>query len=232
MPSKRQSGDRIQNWTDKWVASVSDYSIFVISVQGRILTWNPGGMAIHGYQPDEVIGQLLDILYTEEDQQKGVPAAGLEITRRTGRHDTEGWRNRKDGAAFWASVVITALHAEDGQLVGFVMIVRDMTDKRVAHEAVLESERRFRMLVDGVTDYAIFTLSPEGVVTNWNAGARRIKGYAAEEIIGSHFSRFYTPEDAAAGLPQRGLAVAAQDGRFEAEGWRVRKTVPISGRTS
>jgi len=119
--------------------------------------------------------------------------------------------------------VTTALHTEGGQPAAYVNIVRDITEKRAAHEAVLESERRFRVLVNGVTDYAIFMLSPEGVVTNWNSGARRIKGYAAEEIIGSHFSRFYTPEDAATGLPQRGLTAAARDGRFEAEGWRVRK---------
>jgi PAS domain S-box-containing protein len=223
MPNKRQPGDTIQNWTDKWVASVADYSICAISVEGRILTWNPGGIAIHGYQPDEIIGQMLDILYTEDDRQKAAPAVGLDIARRTGRHDIEGWRTRKDGTTFWASDVITALHTEGGQLAGFVNIVRDITDKKAAHDAVLESERRFRLLVNGVTDYAIFMLSPEGVVTNWNSGARRIKGYTAEEIIGSHFSRFYTPEDAATGLPLRGLTAAARDGRFEAEGWRVRK---------
>jgi PAS domain S-box-containing protein len=223
MPSKRQIGEPIQNWTTKWVASVSDYLIFAVSLQRRIQTWNPGGVLTHGYKPGEVIGQLLDVLYTEEDREKGVPAAGLEIARLTGRHDTEGWRIRKDGTAFWASVTVTALHGDDGKLVGFVNVVRDMTDKRSAHEAVLESERRFRMLVDGVTDYAIFMLSPEGVVTNWNVGARRIKGYATEEIVGSHFSRFYTPEDAAKGLPQRGLTAAEREGRFEAEGWRVRK---------
>jgi PAS domain S-box-containing protein len=223
MPNERQPIDMIQHWTDNWIASASDYSIFVVSVDGRILTWNPGGIAIHGYQPDEIIGQPLDLLYTDEERQEGEPAAGLDIARRTGRHNTEGWRVRKDGKMFWASVVTTALHAQDGQLAGFVKIVRDITDKKAAHDAVLESERRFRMLVHGVTDYAIFMLSPEGVVTNWNSGARRIKGYTANEIIGSHFSRFYMPEDAAAGLPQRGLDAAAKDGRFEAEGWRVRK---------
>ena len=118
MPNKRQPGDTIQNWTDKWVASVSDYSICAISVEGRILTWNPGSRAIHGYQPDEIIGQMLDILYTEDDRQKRAPAGGLETARRTGRHDTEGWRLRKDGTTFWASDVITALRTEDGQLAG------------------------------------------------------------------------------------------------------------------
>jgi len=223
MPHERHSNNTIQHWTDKWVASVSDYSIFAISAEGRILSWNSGARTIHGYEADEIVGQPLDLLYTAGDRQRGVPAAGLEIARRKGRHDTEGWRIRKDGTTFWASVVINALHAEDGQLAGFVKIVRDMTDKKAAHDAVLESERRFRIMVHGVTDYAIFMLSPEGLVTNWNSGARRIKGYTADEIIGSHFSRFYLPEDAAAGLPQRGLDAAAKDGRFEAEGWRVRK---------
>jgi len=223
MPHERHSNNTIQHWTDKWVASVSDYSIFAISAEGRILSWNSGARTIHGYEADEIVGQQLDLLYTAGDRQRGVPAAGLEIARRKGRHDTEGWRIRKDGTTFWASVVINALHAEDGQLAGFVKIVRDMTDKKAAHDAVLESERRFRIMVHGVTDYAIFMLSPEGLVTNWNSGARRIKGYTADEIIGSHFSRFYLPEDAAAGLPQRGLDAAAKDGRFEAEGWRVRK---------
>ena len=223
MPHERHSNNTIQHWTDKWVASVSDYSIFAISAEGRILSWNSGARTIHGYEADEIVGQPLDLLYTAGDRQRGVPAAGLEIARRKGRHDTEGWRIRKDGTTFWASVVINALHAEGGQLAGFVKIVRDMTDKKAAHDAVLESERRFRIMVHGVTDYAIFMLSPEGLVTNWNSGARRIKGYTADEIIGSHFSRFYLPEDAAAGLPQRGLDAAAKDGRFEAEGWRVRK---------
>ncbi|SIO61203.1 hybrid sensor histidine kinase/response regulator [Paraburkholderia phenazinium] len=223
MPHERHSNNTIQHWTDKWVASVSDYSIFAISAEGRILSWNSGARTIHGYEADEIVGQPLDLLYTAGDRQRGVPAAGLEIARRKGRHDTEGWRIRKDGTTFWASVVINALHADDGQLAGFVKIVRDMTDKKAAHDAVLESERRFRIMVHGVTDYAIFMLSPEGLVTNWNSGARRIKGYTADEIIGSHFSRFYLPEDAAAGLPQRGLDAAAKDGRFEAEGWRVRK---------
>lgn len=223
MPNERHSSNTILHWTDKWVASVSDYSIFAISPDGRILTWNAGAAAIHGYQPDEIVGRPLDVLYTEEDRKNNVAANGLEIARRTGRHDTEGWRLHKDGTQFWASVVINSLHDADGQLTGFVKIVRDMTDKKAAHEAVLESERRFRMLVHGVTDYAIFMLSPQGMVTNWNSGARRIKGYTAEEIIGSHFSRFYLPEDAATGLPQRGLDAAAKDGRFEAEGWRVRK---------
>jgi PAS domain S-box-containing protein len=215
--------DIVQNWANIWVQSLRDYAVIGLSEDGYIRSWNVGGEAIHGFREDEVVGKPLDIFYTAEERAKGSPQAALDTARREGRFEGEGWRLRKDGKAFWASVVLTALRSPDGTLLGYGEIVRDMTDKKTVHDAVLESERRFRLLVDGVTDYAIFMLSPEGMVTNWNSGARRIKGYTASEIIGSHFSRFYTPEDAGSGLPQRGLAAAARDGRFEAEGWRVRK---------
>jgi len=215
--------DIVQNWANIWVQSLRDYAVIGLSEDGRIRSWNAGGEAIHGFREDEVVGKPLDIFYTAEERAKGSPQRALDTARSEGRFESEGWRLRKDGKAFWASVVLTALRSQDGTLLGYGEIVRDMTDKKTVHDAVLESERRFRLLVDGVTDYAIFMLSPEGMVTNWNSGARRIKGYTASEIIGSHFSRFYTPEDAGSGLPQRGLAAAARDGRFEAEGWRVRK---------
>jgi PAS domain S-box-containing protein len=130
---------------------------------------------------------------------------------------------RKDGSRFWASVVIDAIRDAQGELVGFAKITRDITDKKTAQEALRESEERFRMLVQGVTDYAIYMLSPTGQITNWNSGARRIKGYEHDEVIGTHFSRFYTEDDRASGMPQRALQQAAEQGRFEAEGWRVRK---------
>jgi PAS domain S-box-containing protein len=103
--------------------------------------------------------------------------------------------------------------------------LNDFLEERIAQRsaALGESERRFRLLVEGVVDCAIFMLDPEGRITNWNIGAERIKGYAASEIIGQHFSRFYTEEDRAEGVPQRALATAARTGKFEAEGWRVRK---------
>ncbi|HEX8839288.1 MAG TPA: PAS domain S-box protein, partial [Sphingomicrobium sp.] len=110
-----------------------------------------------------------------------------------------------------------------GNLVGFAKITRDMTEKRQAHEALLEAERRFRILVQGVTDYAIYMLDSDGRVTNWNAGAERIKGYTPEEITGQHFSKFYTPEDLEIGVPSKALETARETGRYEAEGWRLRK---------
>lgn len=218
-----QPDDFASIWLRLWAESTRDYSIFALSPEGIVQTWNLGGEAVQGYRPEEIIGQPFSVFYPEADRARGAPEAALSAAAETGVHVAEGWRVRKDGTLFWANVVMTALRDSNAQLVCFGKVVRDVSDKKKAHDAVLESERRFRLLVQGVTDYAIFMLSPEGYVTNWNAGARRIKGYTDSEIIGSHFSRFYTAEDAAAGIPTRGLEIAKRDGRWEAEGWRVRR---------
>ncbi|MBB0022195.1 PAS domain S-box protein [Ralstonia pickettii] len=209
-------------WLRLWAESTSDFSIFALSRPGVVATWNPGGERMQGYRPDEIIGQPLALLYPPESRALGAPEAALHAAAQTGRHVEEGWRIRKDGTPFWANVAMTALRDGNNALIGFGTVISDMSDKKAAHDAVLKSERNFRLLVQGVTDYAIFMLSTDGHITSWNAGARRIKGYTEAEIIGSHFSRFYTPEDVAAGVPFRGLETARRDGRFEAEGWRVR----------
>ena len=124
---------------------------------------------------------------------------------------------------FWAHVVIDAIRDPGGKLIGFAKITRDLSERKIAKEVLRRSEEQFRLLVQGVTDYAIYMLTPEGEVSSWNPGAQRIKGYEPSEIIGQHFSRFYTEEDRAAELPQKALEIAAKEGRFEKEGWRVRK---------
>ncbi|MDE1184719.1 PAS domain S-box protein [Paraburkholderia sp.] len=217
------SGNFISDWLRLWVGSTEDYSIFALGPDGRILTWNRGAELMHGYLADEIVGQPVSALYPDAEREAGEPAAALRAAEDTGRFVAEGRRQRKDGTPYWANVVITALRAPDGSLMGFGEVVRDVSDKKAVHDAVLESEQRFRLLVQGVTDYAIFMLSPDGHVSNWNEGARRIKGYTEAQIVGTHFSRFYTPEDIAAGVPYHGLETARRDGRFEAEGWRVRR---------
>src|SRR3712207_251626 len=205
------------------VEAVVDYAIYLIDPRGGIASWNPGARRLKGYEAEEVIGQHYSLFFTEEDRRHGRPEAALETARRHGRFEAEGWRVRKDGSRFWALAVLDAVRDRDGTVIGFAKVTRDMTERREAQQALAESERRFRLLVQGVTDYAIFMLDPEGKVANWNAGARRIEGWAAEEIVGQHFSRFYTEEDRAAGVPGRALEQARETGRFEAKGWRVRK---------
>jgi PAS domain S-box-containing protein len=108
-------------------------------------------------------------------------------------------------------------------VIGYAKITRDVSERRAADQALYESEQRFRLLVQGVHDYAIYMLDPDGNVTNWNAGAEAIKGYSADEIVGRHFSLFYTPEDREAGAPARALATALREGKFSGEAQRMRK---------
>ncbi|GHG30720.1 MULTISPECIES: PAS domain-containing sensor histidine kinase [Amycolatopsis] len=205
------------------VQGVLDYGIFMLDTEGRIATWNAGAQRIKGYAAEEIIGQHFSVFYPTEDVAAGKPARELEIAVAEGRLEDEGWRLRKDGTRFWANVVITALYDEQGRLQGFGKVTRDMTERRNAELALRESEERFRLLVQGVLDYAIFMLDTGGHISSWNAGAQRIKGYAAEEIIGQHFSVFYPAEDVAAGKPARELEIAVAEGRLEDEGWRLRK---------
>ena len=207
---------------DLLIRSVVDYAIYMLDPEGRVVSWNPGAERIKGYAAHEIVGEHFSRFYTEEDRVAGVPRAALAQAKEAGRFTTEAWRVRKDGTRFWAMVVIDAIREGD-KLIGFAKITRDMTEQHDAHLAALESERRFRLLVQGVTDYAIYMLDPNGLVTNWNTGGVRIKGYSEEEVIGQHFSLFYTPEDRAAGVPAKTLEHASRDGRYESDGWRCRK---------
>jgi PAS domain S-box-containing protein len=205
------------------VEAVTDYAIYMLDPKGTVTSWNAGAQRIKGYAPEEIIGQNFSLFYTEEDRTKGMPEQVLSICATVGKFEGEGWRVRKDGSRFWAHVVVDPIRTAQGELIGFAKITRDMTEQRQTHEALHRSEEQFRILVQGVTDYALYMLSPEGIVTNWNLGAQRIKGYMPAEIIGRHFSQFYTEEDRARGLPRRALETAAREGRFESEGWRLRK---------
>lgn len=205
------------------VEGITDYAIYMLDPEGVISSWNSGAARFKGYSAEEILGQHFSRFYTEEDRAQGLPATALRTAAEEGRFEREGWRVRKDGTRFWAHVVIDPIRDKDGQIIGFAKITRDLTERREAQEALRRSEEQFRLLVQGVTDYALYMLDPHGCVSSWNAGAERIKGYAASDVMGKHFSRFYTEEDQAAGVPAKGLATARQEGRWETEGWRVRK---------
>ena len=205
------------------VESTRDYAIFLLDLEGRVLSWNAGAQRIKGYAAGDIIGQHFSRFYPPEAVARRWPQHELAMAREQGRFEDEGWRLRKDGSRFWANVIITALRDDRGLVRGFSKITRDLSERRRAEESLRHSEERFRLLVDAVKDYAIFMLDPEGRVMSWNAGAERIKGYAAREIIGRNFSVFY-PEDARRKKwPEQELAHARAHGRFEDEGPRVRK---------
>ncbi len=205
------------------VESIRDYAIFVLDRAGHILTWNRGAQRCKGYTAGEVIGRHFSIFYPDDVARSGYPQRELEIAAAEGVFEDEGWRVRRDGSRFWANVIITALRDETGELLGFAKVTRDLSHRKRIEEALRDSERRFRLLVESVTDYGIFMLDLDGRVVSWNEGAERIKGYTEEEILGKPFCVFYPPEDVAAGKPVRELEIAAREGRHEDQGWRVRK---------
>jgi PAS domain S-box-containing protein len=205
------------------VDAVTDYAIYMLDPVGTVTSWNTGAERIKGYKATEILGRSFASFYEAAERERGVPQRALETAAREGKFETEGWRVRKDGSRFWAFVIIEAIRDDAGRLVGFAKITRDLTERKRAEEELRRSGELFRRLVEGVTDYAIYMLDPDGIVSNWNAGAQRIKGYGPSEIVGQHFSIFYTDEDRARGEPSRSLAIAERDGRFEAEAWRQRK---------
>ena len=205
------------------VSSVTDYAIYLLDPTGVVSTWNAGARRFKGYDAEEIIGDNFARFFPEEERTKGTPASILKVAAEEGRFEGEGWRIRKDGSRFLAHVVVDAIHDDEGELVGFAKITRDVTVQREQEKALFESEQRFRMLVQGVRDYAIYMLDTSGRITNWNAGAEAIKGYSADEIIGEHFSRFYTDEDRSGGEPERALQTALEEGKYEREAQRVRK---------
>jgi len=204
------------------VQGITDYAIYMLDPDGIVTNWNAGAERIKGYKAKEIVGKHFSIFYLPEDQEAGLPARALGTARTEKHFLAEGWRIRKDGSRFFASVVIDPIY-EKRKLVGFAKITRDITERQAAISELDRSESQFKTLVGAVTDYALYMLDPTGIVSNWNAGGERIKGYTANEIVGQHFSRFYTPADQASGKPARALKIAVETGHYEEEGWRVRK---------
>lgn len=218
-PSPRVEGDGLYRLL---VSSVQEYAIFALDPRGVVISWNEGAQRLKGYAPAEIIGRHFSTFYPPADIAAGKPPRELKEAVERGRVEDEGWRVRKDGTRFWANVIITALW-DEGRHVGFAKVTRDLTERRRVEETLRASEERFRLLVEGVKDYAIFMLDPHGNVASWNRGAAAITGYRADEIIGRHFSTFYPAADVSSGKPPWELEVALREGKYEEEGWRVRK---------
>ena len=212
------------------IEGVTDYAIFMLDPAGNVATWNDGAQRMKGYDAAEIIGKYFSKFYSSDSVEQGFPEYELQQARKNGRFEDNGWRFRKDGSAFWANTVLTAIYNSKKELLGFSKITRDLTEKKKLeqqlhrmHEDLKESEEKNRLLIDSVKDYAILMLNPEGIILSWNIGAERIKGYTADEIIGRHFSTFYTRDSIEKGFPQYELRKAVELGHFEDEGWRIRK---------
>jgi formate hydrogenlyase transcriptional activator len=199
-------------------------AVVITSASGDIVAANRQTETMFGYARAELLGLPLEALipvrsgsihaghrkgYLPEPQAQST-GIGLDL-----------YGKRKDGSEFPVDIILSPLGTADGG--GALRVVRDVTVRWETEEALRQSEERFRLLVEGAKDYAIFMIDPNGLVGSWNPGAQRIKGYRAEEIIGKHFSHFYTPEDIEARKPDQAIKAAAEQGTYEVEGWRVRK---------
>jgi PAS domain S-box-containing protein len=200
-------------------------AVVVMGENDRVLEWNDRATELFGWNRGEVVGGMLARFIIPE-RYRVAHLEGLKRYLATGEGPVLGKRIeisalKKDGTEFPVELAISPFHQE-GRLI-FVGCMRDISAKREVQESLHRSETNFNLLVQSAKDYAIYMLSAEGAVLNWNSGAERIKGYTPDEIIGKPFSLFYTPEDIAEGVPAKALRTAREYGKFEAEGWRVRK---------
>ncbi|MCC7548953.1 MAG: PAS domain S-box protein [Burkholderiales bacterium] len=202
--------------------SIREYAIFCLDANGKVITWSAGAEAIKGYTADEIVGRHFSVFYPPEAIAIHWPEQELAAASAQGWFEDHGWRLRRDGSRFWANVVIHPLRKSDGTLIGFAKITRDLTERMRHEESLRQSQERYRLVVDAIADHAVVSLNGEGQVASWNAGAERMFGYRTAEIVGTDSAHFYRDQDVAAAMPSHDLRDAAA-GRFQRDGWRVRK---------
>jgi PAS domain S-box-containing protein len=223
VPMNESSFNSTNDLYRRMVEEIQDYAIYLMDARGYIMNWNKGAQQIKQYTEGDIVGKHFSMFYTAEDREHMLPHRLLERARETGRAELEGWRLKKDGTRFWASVTITALYDDKGNVECFCKVTRDLSAKKQAEDNLRSSEERYHRMVAEVQDYAIILLDANGTIENWNIGAEKIKGYTADEIVGKSFETFYAKEDRETGLPHHLLNLARETGKASHEGWRVRK---------
>ena len=194
----------------------------VLHRSGRIELANLAAQSLFGHPRQEIHGKDISSLVETADTSSGVADRfGLsDIELKTGAV-REAWGRASGGRRFPIEITIRNMAAANGERIG--LFIRDVSERRAAQEALRKSEEQFRLLVNGVSDHALFMINPDGIVTNWNAGAERMSGYLPHEAIGQSVALFHTEEECEAGIPHALLEQARRDGRAESQGWRVRK---------
>lgn len=200
------------------IDSVTDTEIVMLDKDGKVLTWNRGAEALSGYRPDEIVGKSSSVFYAETERGPELLAKDLRNAADKSM-EFEGWRLGKGEKRFWANVVLQPMLDERKQLVGYVRITRDLTNRR-ARELDL---RTSTLMLNSMTDYAVILLDREGTVRSWNRGAELLTGYTPTEVLGKPVSSLYMEDDVRAGTATTELEVALKNGRYEFEGWRVRR---------
>lgn len=208
---------------NKVVEEIEDYAIILLDNNGHIENWNKGAQRIKGYKAKDIVGRSFTTFYTDEDQAENLPQTLLEKAREKGTARDTGWRKKKDGSLFWASVVITAVHDNDGSVIGFIKVTRDLTDMKKTQDSLSLVEARFRKIIEEVEEYAVVLMDLNGNIEGWNTGAKLVMKYEPAEVIGKHYSLLYNKEDIDDGLPQRLLKQAAEKGKVKHKGCCVKK---------
>jgi len=224
MPLKRPRGETIDERRFRNVVEAAPSAIVMIDPAGKIILVNALAEQVFGYSRDELVGKPVEVLVPERFRGHHAELRGTFLADPRSRPMGSGrdlYGLKKAGGEFPLEIGLSAIETDRGSMV--VAAIADISARKSAELALRESEQHRSLLIDGVIDYAIYMIDPNGIVTNWNRGAQRIKGYRTEEIVGRHFSCFYTEEDCAENVPQQSLEIAARDGRYEAEGWRIRK---------
>jgi PAS domain S-box-containing protein len=213
------------------ISGISDYAIYMIDPGGHVSSWNAGAKRFKGYVAGNPGRAFLALLYPE-DRAAGLPETALQRAREEGKYEAEGWRIRKDGSRFWAHVVIDPIYNEHGTLVGYAKVTRDVTERKHAEDALRDSEQRFRLLVQGVTDYALYMLSPEGIGHQLEFGRRAHQGlYPAGDRRPALLALLHRRRPQSGGLPQRALRPPPIPGASRPKAGACARTARASGPT-